>query len=285
MFTSAPVRIVSLASVMGPPCCPGVLGIDATGHAARRRTVHPVPPNLQLPGVAGPAEQQARYFQLMKQGWNNNDACRAVGICRKTGTRWRVGRTETKNGKTHSYPAVEPVNTTGISTRFLSEQERVRIADLHRVGKSTTSIAAELGRAVSTISRELQRNLDPAGGGYLPHTANRLAATRRLRPKTTRIAADPVLREFVDGRLAKRHSPEQISHELTVQFPDSPARQLCRGNALPGRLPARTQRPDQHRQGESAQRPAASSTAALPAPPARPPAARRDDRRPPGGGQ
>src|SRR5664279_743395 len=61
---------------MGPPCCPGVLGIDATGHAARRRTVHPVPPNLQLPGVAGPAEQQTRYFQLMKQGWNNNDACR-----------------------------------------------------------------------------------------------------------------------------------------------------------------------------------------------------------------
>ena len=84
-----------------------------------------------------------------------------------------------------------------------------------------------MGRATSTISRELRRNLDPAGGGYLPHTANRLAAVRRQRPKTTRIAADPVLREFVDGRLAKRHSPEQISHELTVEFPDSPSRQLA----------------------------------------------------------
>ena len=82
---------------------------------------------------------------------------------------------------------------------------------------------------MSTISRELQRNLDPAGDGYLPHTANRLTATRRLRPKGTRIAADPVLREFVDACLAKRHSPEQISHELTVQFPDSPARQLAVG--------------------------------------------------------
>jgi hypothetical protein len=87
--------------------------------------VYPVPPPLQLSGAPGPAEQQARYFQLMKQGWSNNDACRAVGICRKTGTRWRLGRIETKNGHVHSYPAVEPVNTT-ISARFLSEQERVR---------------------------------------------------------------------------------------------------------------------------------------------------------------
>ena len=73
--------------------------------------MHPVPPPLQLSGAPGPAEQQARYFQLMKQGWNNNDACRSVGVCRKTGTRWRLGRTETKNGHVHSYPAVEPVNT------------------------------------------------------------------------------------------------------------------------------------------------------------------------------
>jgi len=189
--------------------------------------VHPVPPPLQLSGVASPAEQQARYFQLMKQGWNNNDACRSVGICRKTGTRWRLGRTETKNGRTHSYPAAEPFNTAGISARFLSQQERVRIADLHRVGQSMRSIAAELGRAVSTISRELLRNSDPSGDGYLPHTANRLAATRRQRPKTTRLAADPVLREFVDGCLAKKYSPEQISHELTVQFPDNPTRQLA----------------------------------------------------------
>ncbi|MGS0687733.1 hypothetical protein ACVBEQ_21680 [Nakamurella sp. GG22] len=36
-----------------------------------------------------------------------------------------------------------------------------------------------------------------------------------------------MLREFVDGRLAKRHSPDQISHELTVQFPDSLAPHLA----------------------------------------------------------
>src|SRR6476469_6836511 len=121
----------------------------------------------------------------MKQGWNNNDACLSVGVCRKTGTRWRLGRTETKNGHVHSYPAVEPVNT-AISARFLSEQERVRIADLHRAGKSMRFIAGELGRAVSTISRELRRNRRPSDRGYLPHTAHRLAATRRLRAHNER---------------------------------------------------------------------------------------------------
>src|SRR6476619_5437809 len=102
-------------------------------------------------------------------------------------------------------------------------------------------IAGELGRAVSTISRELRRNRDPSDRGYLPHTAHRLAATRRSWPKTTRLAGDPVLREFVDGLLGKRYSPEQISHELTLHFPDRPIRQLARGNPLPVRVPAQTQ--------------------------------------------
>ena len=177
-------ELVSLASVKGPPRCPGVLGVIATGHADRTCTMASAPPIGQPSGVAEPAEQQSRYFQLMKQGWNNSDACRSVGISRKTGTRWRLGRTETKNGRTHSYPPREQVNTTGISARFLSEHERVRIADLHRLDHTLRFIADDLGRAVSTISRELRRNADPASGGYLPRTAHGLAAARRLRPKT-----------------------------------------------------------------------------------------------------
>lgn len=133
------------------------------------------------------------------------------------------------------------------------------------------SIAAELGRAASTISRELQRNLDPADGGYLPHTANRLAVTRRRRPKTTRIAADPVLRKYVDGRLAKRHSPEQISHELTVQLPDSPSRHLALETLYqviyqPGRNGLTSTAKASLRSGRGRRRPLA-----LPTPPTRPP--------------
>ncbi|WP_229838324.1 IS30 family transposase [Streptomyces nigrescens] len=45
-----------------------------------------------------------------------------------------------------------------ISRRYLSEEERIRIADLRRETKSIRSIAAELGRSPSTVSREIRRN-------------------------------------------------------------------------------------------------------------------------------
>src|SRR5438309_699482 len=38
------------------------------------------------------AEKQQRYVQLIAQGVNNSEACRLVGIDRKTGNRWRYGR-------------------------------------------------------------------------------------------------------------------------------------------------------------------------------------------------
>jgi transposase, IS30 family len=38
------------------------------------------------------AEKQQRYAQLIGQGVSNAEACRLVGINRKTGTRWRYGR-------------------------------------------------------------------------------------------------------------------------------------------------------------------------------------------------
>ncbi len=38
------------------------------------------------------AEKQHRYARLIAQGVSNAEACRLVGINRKTGTRWRHGR-------------------------------------------------------------------------------------------------------------------------------------------------------------------------------------------------
>jgi transposase, IS30 family len=38
------------------------------------------------------AEKQQRYVQLIAQGVSNSEACRLVGIDRKTGNRWRYGR-------------------------------------------------------------------------------------------------------------------------------------------------------------------------------------------------
>ncbi|WP_322751725.1 MULTISPECIES: hypothetical protein [unclassified Frankia] len=56
----------------------------------------------------GPEPDQAKrdhYPRLMAQGVSNSAACREVGINRRTGTRWRYGRTSTdQNGQTRSYP-------------------------------------------------------------------------------------------------------------------------------------------------------------------------------------
>ena len=38
------------------------------------------------------AEKQQQYVRLIAQGVNNAEACRIVGINRKTGNRWRYGR-------------------------------------------------------------------------------------------------------------------------------------------------------------------------------------------------
>jgi len=77
-----------------------------------------------------------------------------------------------------------------ISVRFLSEDERVQIADLRKTGAGTRQIATLLGRSASTVSRELRRNATKAGG-YRPFHAHRLA--RDLRPLGPRrgMAAHP----------------------------------------------------------------------------------------------
>ncbi len=91
-----------------------------------------------------------------------------------------------------------------ISDRYLPETERVQIADLRAAGARVRAIAERTGRSPSTISRELRRNRDPDSGQYRPFTAHKLAVQRRARQRPGKIAADPVLRQFVQDRLEKR---------------------------------------------------------------------------------
>ncbi|HZM66316.1 MAG TPA: IS30 family transposase [Nakamurella sp.] len=108
----------------------------------------------------------------------------------------------------------------------MSEDERVRIADLHRAGHGVRAIAISVERSAATVSRELRRNTDPASGQYRPFTAQRLAIERRARPGRGKLVRDPVLRQFVQDRLGQRWSPEQICHALRQEFPAEPARHL-----------------------------------------------------------
>ena len=126
------------------------------------------------------------------------------------------------------YAAVVTTGAVGreVSPRYLSEDERVQIADLRQGGAGVRAIAERLGRSPSTISRELRRNRDPGSGRYRPFTAHKLAAQRRARPRAGKIARDGVLRRVVQVRLEKRWSPQQISRVLRAEFPGEAARHV-----------------------------------------------------------
>lgn len=102
----------------------------------------------------------------------------------------------------------------------LSLEERVEICRLHAGGISQNQIAAALGRAPSTISRELKRNSRPTKvweGGYERVRAQQLTERRRRWDCRFKLARQPDLRNRVSKSLAMGHSPEQIAGRLTLE--------------------------------------------------------------------
>jgi IS30 family transposase len=147
-----------------------------------------------------------------------------------------------------------------LSGRFLSFEEREEIALLRAGGAGVREIARQLGRAPSTVSRELRRNAATRTGRleYRASTAQWHADRRARRPKPAKLATNEQLRRYVQERLAgtiatadgasvagpavawsgRRHgrrkdrrwasswSPEQIANRLALDFPDDPAMRI-----------------------------------------------------------
>ena len=62
-------------------------------------------------------EKQDRFVRLIAQGVTNAEACRIVGINRRTGTRWRYGRTILNTaGEPVHYPAVSLISQAAASS-------------------------------------------------------------------------------------------------------------------------------------------------------------------------
>ena len=162
---------------------------------------------------------EAEYWRLLSAGMGTVEACRYLGIGRKTGFRWRQ-----ENGGMPPKRLAEE----HYSGRYLSHLERQRIAALTERGHGVREIARRLGRAPSTISRELVRNRAAHDrGGYDGELAHARARERARRPKPARLATDTRLRSIVSGKLGQEWSPEQIATFLRVQFPDRPGWHIC----------------------------------------------------------
>ena len=82
-------------------------------------------------------------------------------------------------------------------------------------------IARELGRPASTVSREVARN-SSGSGSYRATAAQHRAEVRARRPKEAKLAGSGELRGWVQDKLRKRWSPEQVSARLAAEFPDRP---------------------------------------------------------------
>ncbi len=93
-----------------------------------------------------------------------------------------------------------------------------------RWGDSLRMVATRLGRAPSTISRELAGN----GGrvGYRAHHADRAALRRSRRPKPSKLAEHRELRGVVEEKLAEWWSPQQVVLWLKRTYPDDQEMQV-----------------------------------------------------------
>jgi IS30 family transposase len=88
---------------------------------------------------------------------------------------------------------------------------------MHDAGASQAEIAADLGRARSTVGRELQRNA--LAGEYSAVVAQGLAQERRCRRPLVRKMDRPPVAEFVRQGLARCWSPDQIAGRSKAAFP------------------------------------------------------------------
>lgn len=98
------------------------------------------------------------------------------------------------------------------SQRVLTLAEREEISRGIAAGYSTRTIASQLGRAPSTVGREIRRN--DGHRHYRANQADDAAWRRSLRPKTCKLAENPELARIVASKLQLQWAPWQIAGSL-----------------------------------------------------------------------
>jgi IS30 family transposase len=188
-------------------------------------------------------ENRTRFWAAIARGLSSEDAAVEAGVSQPVGSRWFR---QSGGMPPHTYAS--------LSGRYLSFAEREEIALLNARALGVRVIAEQLGRAPSTISRELRRNAATRCGQlqYRAIAAQWHADRQARRPKPAKLALHEPLRQYVQERLAglisapdgrllpgprvrwigRRHgrrqhrrwarawSPEQISKRLPMDFPE-----------------------------------------------------------------
>jgi IS30 family transposase len=180
-------------------------------------------------GIAAGREVRRQFWLLLRAGVARRKAAVAVGLNADTGRDWfrQAGGV---------VPAFVTVPTSG---RFLCLAEREEIFAGVERGDSIRLMAQGLGRAPSTVLRELRRNMRqpyrlrlgpaPRRGrpwtrrwDYRPSLAQRRAERWAARPKPAKLATNRPLRQLVQAKLRQRLSPQQVAVELREEFAENP---------------------------------------------------------------
>ena len=157
-------------------------------------------------------QERIEVIRLRKKGLAINDIARIMGR-----SWWGVEMALRPTAETKLW-----LWTPSPARLSMSDREEIR-AGLAR-GETLTAIAAALGRAISTVSREVAKN----GGRktYRAVGAHRRAAECARRPKRQKLERCPVLVSQVQDWLIELWSPEQIARRLRHEFPGDPMMQV-----------------------------------------------------------
>ena len=89
------------------------------------------------PGRRPQSAKRQRFMELRERGWSILAAAREVGVSRTTGNNWSRGYKTYRHGQVVGFvSALERLAVRHISPRFLSQDERIEIADLRHAGLS-----------------------------------------------------------------------------------------------------------------------------------------------------
>jgi transposase, IS30 family len=151
----------------------------------------------------------------------------------------------------------------------LSEQEREEIGLGRAAGESLRSIARRLGRAPSTILREVYPD-ERYGQRYRGSGGDYRRYLRSRRPKPAKLAQPGPLRDQVVAWLKQRWSPQQIAARLKQEFPATPEMWVSHETIYQaiylqarGNLRAELTRQVALRSGRAARRPRPADAAAI----------------------
>lgn len=149
---------------------------------------------MRSPGAPSHRREVERLFwREIAKGLLPEEAAHVAGASQAVGGRWfRHGG------------GMSPFDLKAFSGRYLTFREREEIALLRAQGHGVRAIARSVGKAPSTISRELRRNAATRGAklDYRASVAQWKAELVARRPKVAKLVTNPRLHAYVQERLS-----------------------------------------------------------------------------------